>query len=220
MFTGIVEGRGTIRSAGATADETRLRVEAELLGEVTRGESIAVDGVCLTAIGDDRGGFDAVVSPETLAKTTLGARRAGDQVNLERPLRIGDRIGGHLVQGHVDAVGRVIAVEPEGSGRRLRIAFPEALGAAIATKGSIALDGVSLTIAVRDGDTFDVALVPETIATTTLGARAAGDAVNLEVDLIGRYVAEALGRRLAPPASRITRDLLARHGFTARGVAL
>jgi riboflavin synthase len=133
MFTGIVEGQGSIARRDESAGEARLRVEATLLGAVTRGESLAVDGVCLTATGDDQEGFEAVVSPETIARTTLGDRRPGDRVNLERPLRLGDRLGGHLVQGHVDGVGRIVAVEPEGSGRRMRIAFPASLAPAIAT---------------------------------------------------------------------------------------
>ena len=219
MFTGIVEGQGSIARRDEAAGALRLRVEAELLGAVRRGESLAVNGVCLTATRDDVGGFEAVVSPETLAKTTLGDRRAGDRVNLERPLRLGDRIGGHLVQGHVDGVGTIAGVTEEGTGRRLRIAFPEALAPAIATKGSIAVDGVSLTVAARARDAFEVALIPETLEVTGLGSRAVGDRVNLEVDLIGRYVAEALGQRLAPPESRVTRALLERHGFVTREVA-
>jgi riboflavin synthase len=219
MFTGIVEGQGSIVQRREADGELRLRIESGALGAVSRGESIAIDGVCLTAVGDDRDGFEAVVSPETLAKTTLGDRRPGERVNLERPLRVGDRLGGHLVQGHVDGVGRIVEVLPEGTGRRLRIAFPDEMAPAIATKGSIAVDGVSLTVAARCDGTFDVALIPETLAVTGLGTKTAGDPVNLEVDLIGRYVAEALGRRLAPPESRVTRALLERHGFVARGVA-
>ncbi|HKQ96857.1 MAG TPA: riboflavin synthase [Candidatus Polarisedimenticolia bacterium] len=219
MFTGIIEGQGTIGGKSDAGGEIRLRIEAAFLGSVRRGQSLAVDGVCLTAVGDDEGAFEAVVSPETLARTTLGSRRAGDRVNLEPPLRLGDRLGGHLVQGHVDGVGRVVAVTPEGSGRRMRIAFPDALAPAIVTKGSIAVDGVSLTVAARGRDDFEAALIPETLRTTGLGGRAAGDAVNLEVDLVGRYVVEALGHRLAAPPSRVTRELLERHGFTARTVA-
>jgi riboflavin synthase len=219
MFTGIVEGQGTIARRDEAEGDLRLRVEGEPLGAVTRGESLAIDGVCLTAVADDAGGFEAVVSPETLAKTTLGDRHPGDRVNLERALRLGDRLGGHLMQGHVDAVGRIVEALPEGSGRRLRVRFPAELAPAIATKGSIAVDGVSLTVAARGADTFDVALIPETLAVTGLGSKGAGDRVNLEVDLVGRYVAEALGSRLAPQPSRVTRELLDRHGFAARGVA-
>lgn len=219
MFTGIIEGQGTIGGRHEAGGEVRLRIEAGFLGEVRRGQSVAVDGVCLTAVADAREGFEAVVSPETLAKTTLAARRPGDRVNLEQPLRLGDRLGGHLVQGHVDGVGRVVAVTPEGTGRRMRVGFPAELAPAIVTKGSIAIDGVSLTIAARGSADFEVALIPETLQVTGLGTRAAGDAVNLEVDLIGRYVAEALGHRLAAPPSRVTRELLERHGFTARTVA-
>jgi riboflavin synthase len=186
---------------------------------VTRGESIAVDGVCLTAIEIGEGSFEAVVAPETVRRTTLARRAAGDTVNLERSLRLGDRLGGHLVQGHVDGIGSIQSVEREGSGARLRIVPPRQLLPFIVMKGSIAVDGVSLTVAERDAEWFEVALIPETMAVTVLGRRRAGDAVNLEVDLIGRYVVQSLIDRGSGRISSVTRELLAEQGFGMKEVA-
>jgi len=214
MFTGLIEGTGRIVSISGGADEMRMRVSAEYLGGAPfRGESIAVDGVCLTTTESDHGWFEAVLSSETLSRTSLGRRAAGDRVNLERPLRLGDRLGGHLVQGHVDGVGILRETRPEGSGARMRIEFQADLAPLIVEKGSIAVDGISLTVAARGGTWFEVALIPETLAVTTLGTRSPGDPVNLEVDIIGRYVLESLrGQDRREPAP-VTRDLLARHGF-------
>jgi riboflavin synthase len=182
----------------------------EVLG---RGQSVAVDGVCLTVAGSGPGWFEAVLSPETLSRTTLGRRAVGDRVNLERSLRLGDRLGGHLVQGHVDGVGVVEAVAREGSGSRVTVRFPPGLEDLIVHKGSIAVDGVSLTVARRFGDRFEVALIPETLLVTGLGACRPGTPVNLEVDMLGRFVVEYLkGRQMDRPAL-VTREHLARHGF-------
>jgi riboflavin synthase len=218
MFTGIIEGQGRIEGRTGGPDEIRLRVVLPFEEAPVRGESLAVDGVCLTAVAMGAGWFEAVVSPETLARTTLGDRAPGDRVNIERALRLGDRLGGHLVQGHVDAVGRVEEVRAEGSGKRMRIAFPRELAALIVHKGSVAVDGVSLTVAARGEDTFEVALIPETLEVTGLGARKAGERVNLEVDPIGRYVLEAVRQRTVNEAAPVTRELLARHGFVLEEV--
>ena len=218
MFTGLVETSGRVERLETGAAEVRLRVSAPFAAEIERGESLAVDGVCLTAVQRGATWFEAVVSPETLSRTTLGLRAPGDRVNLERALRPGDRLGGHIVQGHVDGVGVVESVEPEGSGRRVGIRFPADLDDFIVMKGSIAVDGVSLTVAARSATRFEVALIPETLDVTHLGAYAPGTAVNLEVDMMARYVVEYLkshvaGGRAAPA---VTREHLARHGFAGK----
>ncbi|HEV8702468.1 MAG TPA: riboflavin synthase [Candidatus Polarisedimenticolia bacterium] len=215
MFTGLVESTGRVQGIERHGDEARLRVEASFSPDLHRDESVAVDGVCLTIVRRTGRWFEAIVSPETLARTTLGLKTAGDRVNLERALRLGDRLGGHLVQGHVDGVGIVESVRPEGGGSRVGIGFPAALAECIVLKGSIAVDGVSLTVASRGRLSFEVALIPETLAVTRLGEYAAGTPVNLEVDMMGRYVVEYLkGRQPAGrPHPAVTREHLVRHGF-------
>ena len=218
MFTGLIEGRGTIERLAGDRSGMRLRVGAAFLEATVRGESIAVDGVCLTATECGPGWFEAVLTEETLSRTTLGRRAAGEQVNLEQALRLGDRLGGHLVQGHVDGVGNVVETQRERTGARIRIVFPTGLSPLIVEKGSIAVDGISLTVAARDAAWFEAALIPETLAVTTLSLRSPGDPVNLEVDIIGRYVLEALrGRERSEPFA-LTRELLARHGFSVTEV--
>jgi len=219
MFTGLVQGVGRVVTIERHGPETRLRIAATLLGRLQRGASIAVDGVCLTAMRSGRGWCEAVIAPETLSRTTLGLRAAGDRVNLEHPVRLGDRLGGHLVQGHVDDVGVVQSVVAEGSGTRVSIGFPEALQDLIVFKGSIAVDGISLTVAARGDRSFEVALIPETLAATGAGAYAPGTPVNLEVDMMGRYLIEFLKRRREmEPVAPVTREHLARHGFAGRTV--
>jgi len=191
MFTGLVSDMGVVerilpRQGGArlTLRPARLAVD-----ELALGESIACSGVCLTVV--ERGGglvsFDAV--PETLARTSIGGWRPGSRVNLERALALGDRLGGHLVQGHVDAVGEVLSRAAEGQGARLAVSLPAAIAALVAEKGSIAVDGVSLTVATAGRDRFEVALIPETLARTTLGEARPGTPVNLEADVVARHVA-------------------------------
>jgi riboflavin synthase len=191
MFTGLVSDIGVVervvpRQGGArlTLRPAALPVEALVLGE-----SVACSGVCLTVV--ERGGglvaFDAV--PETLSRTTIGGWRPGARVNLERALALGDRLGGHLVQGHVDAVGEVLSRAAEGQGARLAISLPAPIAALVAEKGSIAVDGVSLTVAAAGRDRFEVALIPETLARTTLGEARPGTKVNLEADVVARHVA-------------------------------
>ncbi len=215
MFTGLVETTGRIAGLERRGGEALLRVEAPFAADLERGESVAVDGVCLTATERAGGWFEAIASPETLVRTTLGLKAAGDLVNLERALCLGDRLGGHLVQGHVDCVGVVESVRPEGSGSRVSVRFPADLSDCIVMKGSIAVDGVSLTVAAREGLLFEVALIPETLAITRLREYAPGTPVNLEVDMMGRYVVEYLKGRQAPgrPDPAVTREHLVRHGF-------
>ena len=214
MFTGLVACTGTVAGLRRRGANVELRVRAPFAGRLRRGESVAVDGVCLTVVGRGGGAFVAVISPQTLSCTSLGLRRPGERVNLERPLRLGDPLGGHLVQGHVDGVGLVESFRREGGGARAAIAFPPGLADCIIPKGSIAVDGVSLTVAQRGARTFEVALIPETLRVTRAGGYRPGTPVNLEVDMLGRYVVEMF-RTTRRPAGRpaLTRALLARHGF-------
>jgi riboflavin synthase len=193
MFTGIVEGTGTVvamNRPGGDGGAARLEVEAPwLAGDLAVGDSVAVDGCCLTVVARTAGGFAADLVAETLRRTALGRLAAGARVNLERPLALGGRLGGHLVQGHVDGVGRVLERRPalEG-GDQVRVELPDDLARYVVEKGSIAVDGVSLTVAGVGQGWFAVALVPHTLATTTLGERAPGDPVHLEVDVVAKYV--------------------------------
>ena len=188
MFTGLVREVGTVRSR----DGGRLVVETTLAADV--GDSIAVDGVCLTVVAASAGAlaFDAV--PETLARTALGELAAGSPVNLEPALRAGDVLGGHIVQGHVDGVATVTAVTPEGDGMRVRIAAPRELLRYVVEKGSVAVQGTSLTIAAVDGEGFEVALIPHTLAATTFGRLEPGRHVNIEVDVLAKYVEKLVAR--------------------------
>ena len=184
MFTGIVADVGTVVEAGGA----RLRVRSGLLRGAEMGASVSVDGCCLTvtSIEDDACRFD--LSTETVRRTTLGERRTGDRVNLERPVRAGAELGGHVVQGHVDGVGRVEAVDEEQIGRTVTVAVEPVLGRYLAVKGSVTVDGVSMTVAACDLSSFAVALVPHTLEVTTLGALAPGRRVNVEVDVLAKYV--------------------------------
>ena len=204
MFTGIVEALGRVEALRRDPAGGRLVVTlpAEDDWRPAPGESIAVNGVCLTAVEPQVGRVAFDLAAETLAVTTLGGLRPGDPVNLERPLRVDGRLGGHLVLGHVDGVGTVEAVRPEGEGRRLTVALTAGLRPYFIPKGSVAVDGVSLTVAELSGAAFGVALIPHTLAVTTLGSRKAGDRVNLEVDVIGKYVVQVArayrGQRAGP----------------------
>jgi riboflavin synthase len=198
VFTGLVAGTGTVRSL----KDGRLEVDTPLAGELKPGDSIAVNGVCLTAVDPSPEGFAADVMPETLRRSSLGPLAAGDEVNLELPLRASDRLGGHVVQGHVDGTGTVEEVREEGFSRVVRIAAPGELLRYVVEKGSIAVDGVSLTVSAVGDDTFEVSLIPETLERTTLGSAAPGRAVNLEVDLLAKYVEKAIrAHSLEPSAS-------------------
>jgi riboflavin synthase len=188
MFTGLVAGTGAVESLERGDDGVRLRVRTDLAGELRPGDSVAVNGVCLTAVDSDAAGFSAEVMAETLRRSSLGPLTAGDQVNLELPLRAGDRLGGHMVQGHVDGTGRIDAVREDGFARVVRIGAPPGVLRYVVEKGSIAVDGVSLTVSSVDGDGFEVSLIPETLERTNLGSVAPGRVVNLEVDVVAKYV--------------------------------
>jgi riboflavin synthase len=188
MFTGLVAGMGAVESLERGDDGVRLRVRTELAGELGPGDSVAVNGVCLTAVEADDAAFSADVMAETLRRSSLGPLTTGDEVNIELPLRAGDRLGGHMVQGHVDGTGRVEAVSEDGFARLVRIgASPEVLRYVV-EKGSIAVDGVSLTVSSVDDDGFEVSLIPETLERTNLGSATPGRVVNLEVDVVAKYV--------------------------------
>ncbi len=185
MFTGLVQAVARVASLKASAEGARLEL-AGLRGAVQTGESVAVNGCCLTVLTRGRYAFD--LSPEPLARTNLGRLAPGDPVNIERALRVGDRLGGHFVAGHVDGLARLKASRPQGEGFLWRLTFPRPLAPFIASKGSVALDGVSLTpFAVGRGG-FTVALIPHTLKATQLGRRRVGDVLNLEVDLLARYI--------------------------------
>jgi riboflavin synthase len=188
VFTGLVAGTGTVESLERDGGGVRLRVRSELAGELGPGDSVAVNGVCLTAVDPDGHGFSADVMEETLRRSSLGPLASGDAVNLELPLRAGDRLGGHIVQGHVDGTGEVDSVREEGLSRVVRIAAPADLLRYVVEKGSITVEGVSLTVSDVDEEAFEVSLIPETLARTTLGAAAPGRTVNLEVDVLAKYV--------------------------------
>ena len=190
MFTGLVQATGTIVSLR----DGRLAVRAEPPLELAPGDSVAVSGVCLTATEVDGDSFDADVMPETMRRTALGALAEGDRVNLELPLRAGDRMGGHVVQGHVDGLGSIEWVRDEGLARVVRIAAPPELLRYVVEKGSIAVDGVSLTVTEVDDEGLTVSLVPETLERTTLGAAAAGRPVNIEVDVLAKYVEKLVSK--------------------------
>jgi riboflavin synthase len=189
VFTGIIRERGRVVAADADGSGVRLLIEApRTAGGVSTGDSVSVHGCCLTATGTSDGLISLTAVPETLRRSTLGQLRSGSEVNLELALRAGEPLGGHYVQGHVDTVARVRSLEPEAADVRLWIDAPRHILRYCVEKGSIAVDGVSLTIAELDADGFAVALVPHTLAETTLGQLQAGDEVNLEVDILAKYV--------------------------------
>jgi riboflavin synthase len=212
MFTGIVEGTARVREVRRTAlrpsaagSVARLFIEAAPGfdgGSLRIGDSIAVNGVCLTAVALEPEGFVADLSPETLTRTTLGRLAPGAAVNLERPVLASGRLGGHIVQGHVDGVGRVVALRDAGEGRRLEIAPPPGLARYIVDKGSIAVDGVSLTVAGMTAGRFGVTLIPHTCSSTTLGSLEPGADVNLEVDILAKYVERLVGPTVPPRRRR------------------
>jgi len=202
VFTGLVEERGRVESIVERPAGRRIEITAaRVLMDAKVGDSLLVNGCCLTAIEVDPHRMVVEVVPETLRRTTLGEFQVGDEVNLERALRLDQRLGGHLVQGHVDGVGVVVSVAPEGDGRRVRLELPVELVPLVAEKGSLAVDGVSLTVAACEGRTCEIAYIPHTLAVTTSGRYTTGSRVNLEVDLVARYVArllEASGRMENP----------------------
>jgi riboflavin synthase len=190
MFTGIVQAVGHLVERERRGTDARLVIDAATLdlADIAVGDSIAVAGVCLTVVAIDGSRWIADVSAETLACTTLGALVVGDGVNLEKALRLADRLGGHVVSGHVDGVGRIARIDDDGASQRWTFSLPAALARYIAVKGSICVDGASLTVNAVAADMFGVTLIPHTLAATTFGTRKTGDPVNLEVDLVARYV--------------------------------
>lgn len=211
MFTGIVKAKGEIEALTPTGGDVRLRVVSDGLpfAEYAEGESIAVNGVCLTAVALRPGGFDADVSNETLGVTALGTLKPGSAVNLEPSLALGERLGGHLVSGHVDCVGRVRGLTRDARSLRLEIGIPAEYARYLAAKGSVCVDGVSLTINAVSGDAFEVNIIPHTADATIIGGYRPGTAVNIEVDLLARYVERLLGR----DGSGLDEDFLREHGY-------
>lgn len=199
MFTGIIMSNGTIESMERLATGARLRLRATFDEALERGESVAVNGVCLTVLPQPDGALLTDVSDETLSRTTLGALGADTRVNLERALAIGDRLGGHMVQGHVDTVGTLVSITSEGDFAVYRWSYPAEYAELVVSKGSIAVDGVSLTIVEPDAPTFGAALIPETLRRTNLGTARLGDRVNLEFDMIAKYVRSLTAPYLARP---------------------
>jgi riboflavin synthase len=188
LFTGLVQQLGAVASAVRSGEGARIEVKAPLAAELTDGDSVLVNGVCLTAVDVGTDGFQADLSPETLRRSALGDLESGGRVNLELPLRVQDRLGGHIVQGHVDAVAEVRSVSRDGDGVDLWLSVPEELLRYVVDKGSVAVDGVSLTVAGVDSGGFGVSLIPEALDRTTLKDAAPGRRVNLEVDVIAKYV--------------------------------
>ena len=191
MFTGLIESVGRVGSLARTERGVRMRIQTELAPELSLGDSLATNGVCLTVVDKTTQDVAMDVSPETLRVTTLGDLETGSLVNLERPMRADGRFGGHIVQGHVDATGLISAIEPEGEFYRLVVAYPAALAPYFIHKGSVAVDGISLTIADLGDDSFAIQIIPHTWTHTNLSAAGAGTRVNLECDLVGKYVMRA-----------------------------
>ncbi|MFF3545720.1 riboflavin synthase [Streptomyces platensis] len=195
MFTGIVEELGAVVAVENLGDASRFRLRGPVVTEDAKhGDSIAVNGVCLTVVDTADGEFTADVMAETLNRSSLGALAAGSRVNLERPMALGGRLGGHLVQGHVDGTGTILERTPGEHWEIVKIALPAALSRYVVEKGSITVDGVSLTVVDAADDYFTISLIPTTLALTTLGIKKAGDPVNLEVDVLAKYVERLLGR--------------------------
>lgn len=215
MFTGLIEDLGTVRELRKGSDSARLSVTTAIpMDELELGESIAVNGICLTVTSFGGGSFTADVSPETLGRSNLGALLPGSRVNLERALRLGDRLGGHWVSGHVDAVGTLEQAQRDGNAWRLTFRLPAEVNRYVVEKGSVAIDGISLTVNSVGDETFSVAIIPHTLALTTLKEAKVGARVNIETDILGKYVERLLGR-FPRGESRAPVDLefLAKHGF-------
>ena len=216
MFTGIVEEVGRVRFLRGGSKDGVLRIAAKrVLGDVRLGDSIAVNGVCLTVTDFDGGSFTADVMPESLRRSNLGMLRAGSPVNLERALVADGRFGGHIVSGHIDGMGTIASVRQEANAVWYEIEAAPSLLRLVVEKGSVALDGISLTVARVDGQSFAISAIPHTVSVTPLAHRRVGDPVNLETDVLGKYVENLLQplQAEAPPPSGITRDFLTRCGF-------
>jgi len=201
MFTGLIEDLGRVRALERVEEGARLQIATRLANELTEGDSIAVNGVCLTAAEVDEEGFAAEVTGETLRRSSLGELCDGARVNLELPLRAGDRLGGHVVQGHVDGTATVVAIGEESISRLLELAVEPELGRYLVEKGSVALDGVSLTVSALGERGFCVSLIPETLRRTRLGDLEVGAVVNIEVDVLAKHVERLMGSRLRAPVT-------------------
>jgi riboflavin synthase len=212
MFTGIIQSVGRIARLEPRGGDVRLHVDTAGLdlGDEQLGDSIAVSGVCLTAITLEARGFAADVSNETLSLTSLGKLKAGDPVNLEKALRLADRLGGHMVSGHVDGLGKVVSITPDARSQRWVFEVPASLSRYIAAKGSVCIDGTSLTVNEVSGQRFGVNLIPHTVEHTAFHARCVGDVVNIEVDVVARYIERLLSSGEAP---KLDEAFLKRHGF-------
>ncbi len=214
MFTGLIQDVGTIADVRPVGGGRELGIEAATVGpECKVGESIAVSGACLTVEEISDRGFVCHAGAETLERSTLGQLGVGAKVNLERALAVGDRLGGHFVQGHVDCTGKVIARRDEGSTAWFDFAIPEDFMRYVVPKGSVAIDGISLTVTEVQEGAFSVAVIPHTLAKTTLATARPGDAVNVEVDVLAKYVERLLGQRESGDDTGLTEELLAEHGF-------
>ncbi|MEU1018210.1 riboflavin synthase [Streptomyces sp. NPDC005900] len=206
MFTGIVEELGEITAVENLPDASRFRLRGPVVTEGARhGDSIAVNGVCLTVVEHEGDEFTADVMAETLKRSSLGALTVGSRVNLERPTSVGARLGGHIVQGHVDGTGEILAREPSENWEIVTISLPAGLSRYVVEKGSVTVDGVSLTVVDAGPDFFTVSLIPTTLALTTLGIKQPGDPVNVEVDIIAKYVERLLGDRAHAPGREATK---------------
>ncbi len=211
MFTGLIQEVGEVRSVRPAGGGAQIEVNSAEIGPRAEvGESIAVNGACLTVEATDEGGFVCHAGEETLRRTTIGRLNSGSRVNLERALQVGDRLGGHFVQGHVDCVGEVVRSIERGSTTALEFELPEEYARYVVEKGSIAVDGISLTVTDVSGTTFGVAVIPHTLAHTTLAGVVPGQQVNIETDILAKYVERLQGD--AGPEG-VSRDLLSRHGF-------
>ena len=219
MFTGIIEGLGTIREIRSEGQGKRMTVDADFFLEQTMlGDSICVSGACLTVVMIDNKRFTVDVSPETLAKTTFKSAKIGDRVNLERALRLSDRIDGHLVSGHIDGIGTVTLKQNMGNAIIVSFKVPESISHYMIQKGSVAVDGISLTINNCSHDSFDVSIIPHTAKLTTIGFKKAGDLVNIETDMIGKYVERFVGgkrhdEKKKKSGSALDMEFLAKSGF-------
>jgi riboflavin synthase len=216
MFTGLIETVGSVRALKRVGGGGRLSIAASLAArELQLGESIAVNGACLTVVEFGDGYFVADVSPETLERTTLATLAPRSRVNLERALCLGDRLGGHLVSGHIDTVAEVVERRQDANAIRFTFRLPNEFLPYLVEKGSVAIDGISLTVNQVAAETFSVAIIPHTLELTTLAALQVGGRANVEVDILAKYVERLLGTRMAPPAKRsgVDFDLLAKHGF-------
>lgn len=219
MFTGLIEELGRVKSLAKGAKSVRITIEAHtVLDDVNLGDSIAVNGTCLTAVAFGTDWFTADVMPETVERTVLAKLNIGDLVNLERTLKVGDRVGGHIVSGHVDGVGTILSKTPNDNAIVVKIAAGPEVMRYIVSKGSIAIDGISLTVADVETDCFTVSLIPHSAKETTLGIKDSGDSVNLEGDILGKYVEKMLGLSAENQVNRkkssgISTDLLLQNGF-------